>query len=76
VNNGVPAVVIVAPAFERQAHAYGKNLGLPPERILVLPIGKLSPDAEESVPKIREATQQSFADIQEGWRVPVSRIER
>ena len=49
---------------------------MPPERILVLPIGKLSPDAEESVPKIREATLQSFTKIQEGWGVPVSRIER
>jgi len=38
----------------------------------VLPIGKASPDAPESVPAIRDAAAKTLGDIQAALAAPVS----
>lgn len=45
---------------------------LPPSRVLVLPIGKASPDAAESVPLIKEAAASSLKEIETALAAPVS----
>ena len=64
----------MAPAFERQARAYATAVNLPPARVLVLPIGTASPDAQESVPLIKEAASASLKDLEKGLSEPVSKI--
>ncbi len=71
---GIPAVAIVAPAFERQARAYATAVNLPPARVLVLPIGTASPDAAESIPLIKEAAAGSLKDLETALGDPVSKI--
>jgi len=67
-------VAIVAPAFERQARAYATAVKLPPSRVLVLPIGKASSDAAESIPLIKEAVANSLKDLEMALGAPVSKL--
>jgi len=66
--------VIVAPAFERQARAYATAVNLPPARVIVLPIGSVSTDAAESIPKIKEGVAESFKDVEAALAEPVAQI--
>ncbi len=47
---------------------------LPPSRVLVIPIGTASPDAAETIPKIKEAAAESFKDLEAGLAEPVSKL--
>jgi hypothetical protein len=49
-------------------------VSLPPARVIVLPIGSASPDAAESIPKIREGVAQSFKDVEAALAEPVAQI--
>jgi hypothetical protein len=48
-------------------------VSLPPSRVLVLPIGTASPDAAESIPRIKEAVAESFKDVEAALAEPVSK---
>lgn len=65
-------MAIVAPAFERQARAYATAVKLPPARVLVLPIGKASPDSAESVPLIKEAAAKTLPELEAALGAAVS----
>jgi len=67
-------VAIVAPAFEGQARAYGQAMQLPVSRVITLPIGEASPDAAESVPKIKVAVVESLEAVVRALREPVARV--
>jgi hypothetical protein len=67
-------VAIVAPAFEGQARAYGQAMQLPVSRVVTLPIGDASPDAAESVPKIKVAVGESLEAVVRALREPVARV--
>jgi hypothetical protein len=67
-------VAIVAPAFEGQARAYGQAMQLPVSRVITLPIGEASPDAAESVPKIKVAVGESLEAVVRALREPVARV--
>jgi hypothetical protein len=67
-------VAIVAPAFEGQARAYGQAMQLPVSRVITLPIGEASPDAAESVPKIKVAVAESLEAVVRALREPVARV--
>ena len=69
-------MAIVAPAFEAQARAYGLAMHLPASRVVALPIGDASPDAAESIPKIKEAVRESFEAVERALREPVARVRR
>ncbi len=49
-------------------------MNLPPARVLVIPIGTASPDAAETVPKIKEAAAESFKDLEVGLAATVSGV--
>jgi hypothetical protein len=66
-------VAIVAPAFEDQARAYGQAMQLPVSRVVTLPIGEASPDAAESVPRIKVAVAESLEAVERALREPVAR---
>lgn len=67
-------MAIVAPAFEGQARAYGQAMRLPVSRVVTLPIGDASPDAAESIPKIKAAVGESFDVVERALREPVARV--
>lgn len=64
----------MAPAFEGQARAYGQAMQLPVSRVITLPIGEASPDAAESVPKIKVAVVESLEAVVRALREPVARV--
>ncbi len=64
----------MAPAFEGQARAYGQAMQLPVSRVVTLPIGDASPDAAESVPKIKVAVVESLEAVVRALREPVARV--
>lgn len=64
----------MAPAFERQARAYASAVNLPASRVLVIPIGTASPDAQESVPLIKEAAASSLEKLEQALGEPVSKV--
>lgn len=49
-------------------------MSLPPARVIVLPIGTASPDAAESIPKIKDAVGESFKDVEAALAEPVAQI--
>jgi hypothetical protein len=49
-------------------------VSLPPTRVLVIPIGTASPDAAETVPKIKEAAAESFKDLEAALAEPVGKV--
>ena len=65
----------MAPAFERQARAYASAVHLPPSRVLVLPLGKASPDAADSVALIKAAAAESLNHLETALGEPVSKID-
>jgi hypothetical protein len=42
--------------------------------VLILPIGTASPDADESIPLIKEAAAGSLKDMEKALAEPVSKI--
>ena len=64
----------MVPAFEAQARAYGQAMHLPVSRVITLPIGEASPDAAESIPKIKGAVAESYDEVERALRQPVSRV--
>lgn len=63
----------MAPAFEAQARAYGQAMQLPVSRVVTLPIGEASPDAAESIPRIKAAVAETCEQVELALREPVAR---
>jgi hypothetical protein len=47
---------------------------LPESRVVTLPIGDASPDAAESIPKIKVAVEESLEVVERALREPVARV--
>jgi hypothetical protein len=60
---GLPAVVIVEPAWHPQAKLIAKSVKLSETQIVVLPIGKVSSNSVDCLPIIEERLDQIMTDV-------------
>ena len=65
---GRPSVVLVDPSWREAATLLGKGLGLPPERVVALPIGKANSNSAQVVPLIQSNIERIVADVREALR--------
>jgi hypothetical protein len=63
---GVPAVVLVEPSWYEQANIVGESVGLPPDRIRQLPLGKVTANSADALPLIEANLSEILSGLVAG----------
>lgn len=65
----MPSVALVDPSWHLIATTLAKSVGLSPERVVAIPIGKANSNSEQAVPLIKSNIEKIVADVKEALRV-------
>lgn len=64
----IPAVVLVAPAWERAARATGRALSVSDSQIIILPLGELFPDSADAAKRMRDTAHEVVQSVVEALK--------